>query len=237
MSPTTICAASSAQYDIGEVVSCKGIAEGVENSNFLLRTDTGTFILTLYEKRVDPKDLPFFIALDGASRLARPRLPDAAARPRRRRTAPSLRPSAPRSSPSSTACGRGASSRSTAPASDGRWPSCTSPAATSPCPGRTICLSPAGASSTRRAGERADEVRPGLAEELARGTRRVRGRMAARSAERRSSMPISSPTTSSSAATSSPASSISISPAPISSPTTSRSASMPGASRATAASM
>jgi homoserine kinase type II len=51
------------QYDIGEVVSCKGIAEGVENSNFLLRTDTGTFILTLYEKRVDPKDLPFFIAL------------------------------------------------------------------------------------------------------------------------------------------------------------------------------
>src|SRR5690349_1579003 len=52
-----------AQYDIGEVVSCKGIAEGVENSNFLLRTDAGTFILTLYEKRVDPKDLPFFIAL------------------------------------------------------------------------------------------------------------------------------------------------------------------------------
>jgi homoserine kinase type II len=51
------------QYDIGEVVSCKGIAEGVENSNFLLRTETGTFILTLYEKRVDPKDLPFFIAL------------------------------------------------------------------------------------------------------------------------------------------------------------------------------
>src|SRR5215468_4478521 len=52
-----------AQYDLGEVVSCKGIAEGVENSNFLLRTETGTYILTLYEKRVDPKDLPFFIAL------------------------------------------------------------------------------------------------------------------------------------------------------------------------------
>jgi homoserine kinase type II len=51
------------QYDLGEVVSCKGIAEGVENSNFLLRTETGTFILTLYEKRVAPKDLPFFIAL------------------------------------------------------------------------------------------------------------------------------------------------------------------------------
>ena len=50
-------------YDIGEVVSCKGIAEGVENSNFLLRTERGTFILTLYEKRVQPRDLPFFIAL------------------------------------------------------------------------------------------------------------------------------------------------------------------------------
>jgi homoserine kinase type II len=52
-----------ADYAIGEVISCKGIAEGVENSNFLLRTETGTFILTLYEKRVDPGDLPFFIAL------------------------------------------------------------------------------------------------------------------------------------------------------------------------------
>ncbi len=50
-------------YDLGDVVSCKGIAEGVENSNFLLRTEAGTFILTLYEKRVEPRDLPFFIAL------------------------------------------------------------------------------------------------------------------------------------------------------------------------------
>jgi homoserine kinase type II len=56
-------AAFMRDYDLGEVISCKGIAEGVENSNFLLRTETGTFILTLYEKRVDPKDLPFFIAL------------------------------------------------------------------------------------------------------------------------------------------------------------------------------
>ena len=52
-----------ADYDLGDVVSCKGIAEGVENSNYLLRTERGTFILTLYEKRVDPADLPFFIAL------------------------------------------------------------------------------------------------------------------------------------------------------------------------------
>ena len=36
-----------AGYDIGEVLSCKGIAEGVENSNFLLATERGNFILTL----------------------------------------------------------------------------------------------------------------------------------------------------------------------------------------------
>src|SRR6185312_4710475 len=50
-------------YALGEVISCKGIAEGVENSNFLLRTEAGTYLLTLFEKRVDPADLPFFIAL------------------------------------------------------------------------------------------------------------------------------------------------------------------------------
>ena len=52
-----------ALYDIGEVLSCKGIAEGVENSNFLVATEHGNFILTLYEKRVARADLPFFIAL------------------------------------------------------------------------------------------------------------------------------------------------------------------------------
>src|SRR6266446_8104416 len=52
-----------ALYDLGEVLSCKGIAEGVENSNFLVTTERGNFILTLYEKRVAPEDLPFFIAL------------------------------------------------------------------------------------------------------------------------------------------------------------------------------
>src|SRR5947207_14549730 len=55
--------AFAALYDLGEVLACKGIAEGVENSNFLLTTERGNFILTLYEKRVAPKDLPFFIAL------------------------------------------------------------------------------------------------------------------------------------------------------------------------------
>jgi homoserine kinase type II len=52
-------------YDIGELLSYKGIAEGVENSNFLVHTSRGYFILTLYEKRVAEADLPFFIALMG----------------------------------------------------------------------------------------------------------------------------------------------------------------------------
>ncbi|MCC2096830.1 MAG: homoserine kinase [Hyphomicrobiales bacterium] len=52
-----------ARYDLGELLACKGIAEGVENSNFLLHTDAGFFILTLYEKRVDTRDLPFFLGL------------------------------------------------------------------------------------------------------------------------------------------------------------------------------
>jgi homoserine kinase type II len=52
-----------ALYDLGRVTSFKGIAEGVENSNFLVRTEAGQFILTLYEKRVHEADLPFFIGL------------------------------------------------------------------------------------------------------------------------------------------------------------------------------
>ncbi len=52
-----------AQYDCGRPLSFKGIAEGVENSNFHLRTDRGAFILTLYEKRVREDDLPYFLGL------------------------------------------------------------------------------------------------------------------------------------------------------------------------------
>ncbi len=51
------------RYDVGELVSAKGIAEGVENSNYLVDTTRGRFILTLYEKRVAADDLPFFMAL------------------------------------------------------------------------------------------------------------------------------------------------------------------------------
>jgi len=56
-------AAFLARYDVGELVSAKGIAEGVENSNYLIDTTGGRFILTLYEKRVSAEDLPFFLAM------------------------------------------------------------------------------------------------------------------------------------------------------------------------------
>ncbi len=52
-----------AGYDLGRLLSCKGIAEGVDNSNFYLHTSAGSFILTLYEKRVREADLPFFLSL------------------------------------------------------------------------------------------------------------------------------------------------------------------------------
>jgi homoserine kinase type II len=52
-----------ASYDVGALLSYKGIAEGVENTNYLVHTEMGPYILTLYEKRVTPADLPFFLGL------------------------------------------------------------------------------------------------------------------------------------------------------------------------------
>src|ERR1700751_601083 len=59
--------------DIGDLLSYKGIAEGVENSNFLVHTSRGSFILTLYEKRGAAADLPFFLGL--MEHLAAPAIP------------------------------------------------------------------------------------------------------------------------------------------------------------------
>ncbi len=51
------------EYELGEAIAFKGIAEGVENSNYYLETTAGRYILTLFEKRANPEDLPYFIAL------------------------------------------------------------------------------------------------------------------------------------------------------------------------------
>jgi homoserine kinase type II len=52
-----------ADFDLGQALSLKGVAEGVENSNFLLETERGRFFLTVYERRVQACDLPFFLEL------------------------------------------------------------------------------------------------------------------------------------------------------------------------------
>jgi homoserine kinase type II len=52
-----------ADFDLGQPLSFKGIAEGIENSNFLLETETGRYFLTVYEKRVRPEELPYFLGL------------------------------------------------------------------------------------------------------------------------------------------------------------------------------
>lgn len=61
--PAETLAAFLGDYDVGTLVSAKGIAEGVENSNYLVETTRDRFILTLYEKRVAEGDLPFFMDL------------------------------------------------------------------------------------------------------------------------------------------------------------------------------
>jgi homoserine kinase type II len=56
-------AALIAEYEVGDLVSAKGIAEGVSNSNWLIETTAGRYILTMYEARVEVADLPFFLGL------------------------------------------------------------------------------------------------------------------------------------------------------------------------------
>jgi homoserine kinase type II len=71
-----------AGYDLGEPRAFKGIAEGIENSNFLLETDVGRYILTVYERRVAEADLPFFLQL--MQHLARRGFPCPTPQPDRR---------------------------------------------------------------------------------------------------------------------------------------------------------
>ena len=153
-------------YDIGEVVSCKGIAEGVENSNYLLSTDNGTYILTLYEKRVKEEDLPFFLGL--MEHLARNDLPTAT--PIRDRNGEALR----------RLCGRPAAIASFL---EGMWPRRITPDHCAAVGEVSAEMHLAGSGFPlcrpndlsvgawrpllEASGGRADEVIPGLADELA----------------------------------------------------------------------
>ena len=51
------------KYNLGKVISFSGIKEGIENTNYLVKTENNNFILTIYEKRVSSEDLPFFMGL------------------------------------------------------------------------------------------------------------------------------------------------------------------------------
>ena len=79
-----------ASYGLGELLSFKGIAEGVENTNYIVHTTRGPFILTLYEKRVDARRPAVLPRPDGASGRARRHLPDAGARSPRAATCSEL---------------------------------------------------------------------------------------------------------------------------------------------------
>ena len=92
-----------AGYDIGVPLTFKGIAEGVENSNFYLQTDRGAFILTLYEKRVRTDDLPFFLGLMEHLAAAGMSCPQPVRDSRRARNPSCSRAGPARSSPFSTA--------------------------------------------------------------------------------------------------------------------------------------
>ena len=158
-------AAFLAGYDIGTMVAFRGIAEGVENSNYALRTTGGDFILTLYEKRVDPADLPWFLGL--MEHLARRGI--VCPQPVRGRDGEALR----------SLCGRHAAITTFLP---GVWPrrvrlehcaplgaalASLHQAGMDYAPRRINALGPHGwAPLLDRARDRADEVAPGLASEL-----------------------------------------------------------------------
>ncbi len=158
-------AALLVEYDIGSAVAFRGIAEGVENSNFSLRATTGDYILTLYEKRVDPAELPWFLGL--MEHLARHGID--CPLPVRGRDGASLR----------SLCGRSAAITTFLP---GVWPRRVRPEHCGPLgaalaglhragagyePFRRNALGPAGwPSLLDRVRARADEVHPGLGTEL-----------------------------------------------------------------------
>ena len=51
------------KYNLGNLYEYEGILEGVENTNYKIKTTIDTYILTIFEKRVNLKDIPFFIDL------------------------------------------------------------------------------------------------------------------------------------------------------------------------------
>src|SRR5215471_18889635 len=135
-----------ADYDVGELLAYKGIAEGVENSNFLVHTSRAYFILTLYERRVASEDLPFFLGLMEHLHARGISCPQ----PIKNNRGEVLGRLAgrPRWSLSWTACGLGGRRRCTAARLAMRWRGCISPASISNTAASTRCRSTGGGRST-----------------------------------------------------------------------------------------
>ena len=197
-------AAFLAGYDIGELLAYKGIAEGVENSNFLVHTSRGYFILTLYEKRVAAKRPAVLPRPDGASARTRHHLPAAgeeqapatrsAASPAARRRSITFldgmwirRPTAQPLRGAGRGAGAAASRRA-------RFRHARGP---------TRCRSRAGAPLYEQAARAPNEVQRDLAERIAARAGAARSAPGRATCRRASSMPTCSPTTCSSSATSS----------------------------------
>ena len=189
MSRTTNCRPLSRSTTSARCLSCKGIAEGVENSNYPGHDRDRQFHPDALRKTGGARRSAVLYRADGASGEERSCLPDTVARPRRCRIARAVRPAGGDGDVSRRACGRGASSRFTAPRSAGHWRRCTRPARRSRMR-RTNDLSVAGWRRLYEAcAARAGEVQPGLADELASELARSK-RLAAPPCRPGSSMPI-----------------------------------------------
>ena len=133
-----------AGYELGELLSYKGIAEGVENSNFLVHTSAGNYILTLYEKRVAAKDLPFFLGLMEHLASRGHHLPAAGEEQQGRGARQGRRPAGRDHHLPRRHVDPAAERRSIARRSARRWRSCISPASISQASAATRCRSTAG---------------------------------------------------------------------------------------------
>ena len=155
-----------AAYDLGPPLALEGISEGVENSNYRLVTERGRYILTLYEKRVDPADLPFFLGLMDHLAAKGVPCPTPIRAPRRRRAAAPVRPAGGDRQLPRRGLGQAGRRRRIARRSARRWRGCIWPARISPGRGRTRCRSPAGGACSRPAAAAPTSCLPGLAAEI-----------------------------------------------------------------------
>ncbi len=172
-------AALIASYGLGELLSYKGIAEGVENTNYLLHTSTGAFILTLYERRVAASDLPFFLGLVEHLSKRGVSCPLPVRNLKGEILSEISRAHGGRSSLSSKGCGCAGQSPSIASPWAGRWRSFISRAPTSTSPAKTRSDRTAGMRCSTASKDRADEVMPGLRSLIASELRPSRRRVAA----------------------------------------------------------